>query len=187
MPTLSYYLTRPFNTISCTMSQYRYSLLLLRHNSIYLFRLMPDKDKSTTIKCQIFKYSLKLGKETYLYKALSYIQGDINKTMPIFINKHSFNVMENLYKALLCLRNHSIEQIIQVDAVCINQADNQEKKHQIQRMAKIYGQANRVIVWLGETVKSINQRLEEILIATGKTSTNSLNNKTVQQEILVLL
>ena len=40
-----------------------------------------------------------------------------------------------------------IARIIWVDAVCINQEDKQEKEHQVQYIAKIYGKASYVIVW----------------------------------------
>ncbi|OCK86930.1 uncharacterized protein K441DRAFT_597115, partial [Cenococcum geophilum 1.58] len=53
---------------------YRYFLLLLGPNSIRLLRLMPHKDNTAPIQCQLFKYSLQeLGEKTLLYKALSYI------------------------------------------------------------------------------------------------------------------
>jgi hypothetical protein len=37
-----------------------------------------------------------------------------------------------------------------VDAVCINQQDLKEREQQVHPMAKIYGKAKRVIVWLEE-------------------------------------
>jgi hypothetical protein len=36
-----------------------------------------------------------------------------------------------------------------IDAICINQKDNDEKNNQLPIMADIYRQASRVIVWLG--------------------------------------
>jgi len=54
-------------------------------------------------------------------------------------------------------------------------------------MAKIYGQANCVIVWLGETAVDSDWVLEEIRVAPGKKSTNSLNNETILYAILALL
>jgi hypothetical protein len=36
------------------------------------------------------------------------------------------------------------------DGVCIDQDNGEERGHQVQLIAKIYGKANRVIVWLGE-------------------------------------
>jgi hypothetical protein len=37
-----------------------------------------------------------------------------------------------------------------IDALCINQRDVQERSHQVQHMAKIYGSAKQVLIWLGE-------------------------------------
>ena len=38
-----------------------------------------------------------------------------------------------------------------IDAVCINQADNGEKEHQVCRMNRIFLAAERVLVWLENT------------------------------------
>jgi hypothetical protein len=76
---------------------------------------------------------------------------------------------------------------IWVDAVCINQENEEEKGHQIQSMARIYGQANRVIVWLGEAADNSDRAVEEIRTAAGRQSTNSSNEKSIQQAILALL
>jgi hypothetical protein len=68
----------------------------------------------------------------------------------VSIDKHDLPVTASLHAALLRLRNRSIERIIWVDAVCINQQDLKEREQQVHSMAKIYGKAKRVIVWLGE-------------------------------------
>ena len=54
-------------------------------------------------------------------------------------------------------------------------------------MVKIYGQANHVVVWLGEAADNSNQALEEIRVAGGKIPANSLNKETMQQAVLALL
>ena len=166
---------------------YWYSSLPPGHDSIRLLRLMPNKDATAAIKCELFDYSLESGKGTHLYEALSYVWGNPNKTVPIFIGQYRFKVTENLHMALLRLRNHSIERIIWVDAVCINQADKQEKAHQIQYMGKIYGQANRVIIWLGEAADDSDQAFEDIRVAAEDEFTNSPSNKTGRKAILKLL
>jgi hypothetical protein len=166
---------------------YSYSPLPLGHDSTRLLRLMPNKDETAVIKCQLFDYTLEPGKQTHLYEALSYVWGDPNKTVPIFVGEHRFNITENLHTALLRLRNHSIERIIWVDAVCIDQANEKEKAHQIQYMAKIYGQANRVIIWLGEAADNSDQAFEDIRVAAEDEFTNSLIEETSQKAILKLL
>ena len=62
-------------------------------------------------------------------------------------------------------------------------------------MADVFGQANRVVVWLGTAADNSDQALEEIrvaggkeiLAAGGKTSINSSNKETIQQAVLALL
>ena len=170
------------------MSHGPYSSLSLKPGSIRLLRLMPDKDETAPIQCQLFNYSpQESGEWTHLYEALSYVWGDPDETVPILINEHRFNITVNLYAALSRLRDRSFERIIWVDAVCINQECEQEKECQIQSMAKIYGQANRVIVWLGEAAFDSDRALEEIRVSLSKKSTNSLNNEIILDAILALL
>ncbi|KAL3587424.1 hypothetical protein FPOAC2_13321 [Fusarium poae] len=86
----------------------------------------------------------------------------------ISIDGCDLSVRENLYAALSHLRDRSIERIIWIDAICINQGDLKEKGQQVQSMAKIYSKASRVIVWLGGATPDSGQALEEIRIAAEK-------------------
>ena len=61
-----------------------------------------------------------------------------------------------------------------MDAICIDQTNNDEKEDQIQSMANIYGQANCVVVWLGEDADDSHQALEDIRIAAAEESTNTM-------------
>jgi hypothetical protein len=171
------------------MSQYCYSPLSSGHDSIRLLRLMPHEDETADIQCELFEYSPQNSCGNHLYEALSYVWGNPDETLPIFIHEHGFNVTVNLRAALLRLRNHSIERILWVDAICIDQANWEEKGHQIQSMAKIYGQANRVVVWLGEAADDSDLAFEEIRVAGGKKSksTNPLDCGSIQQAVLALL
>jgi hypothetical protein len=172
------------------MSQYHYSPLSSGHDSIRLLRLKPHKDETADIQCELFEYSQGNScKETHLYDALSYVWGNPDEKLPIFIHGHSFDVTVNLRAALSHLRNHTIERILWVDAICIRQEDEEEKEKQIQSMAKIYGQANRVVVWLGEAADDSDLALEEIRIraAGDNKSKNSLDSGRTQQAVLALL
>jgi hypothetical protein len=170
---------------------YRYSPLPLGFD-IRLLRLMPHKDRTAPIQCQLFDYSLQESdKRTHPYDALSYAWGSSDKLQSISIGEHDLQnnlpVTKNLHEALSRLRHRSIERIVWVDAVCINQADEQEKMQQIQLMAKIYAQANCVVVWLGEPADNSDRALEAIRVAGAEGSTNSLNNDMIQQSIIALL
>jgi hypothetical protein len=170
------------------MSQYRYSPLSPGPDSTRMLRLMPHEDETADIQCEIFEYSLPNScKRTHMYDALSYVWGNLHEKLPIFVHKHSFDVTVNLRAALLHLRDHFVERILWVDAICIDQANQEEKQYQIQSMAKIYGHANRVIVWLGEAADDSDLALEEIRVTGGKMSTNSLDSERIQQAVLALL
>ena len=155
-------------------------------DSIRLLRLIPNKNDTANIRCELFEYTLQESdKVTHLYEALSYAWGGSDKPRSIFIDNQYLAVTLNLHAALLRLRDRDIPRIIWVDAVCINQENEQEKEHQIQSMAKIYGKASRVIVWLGERADDSDGALEAIRAVDKPTNTS--NKEMIQQAILPLL
>jgi hypothetical protein len=86
------------------------------------------------------------------FDALSYTWGSQNETYPIVCNNHSMRVHHNLFSALPFLAQRTgaaPSRSIWVDAVCINQADEEEKDIQIQLMNTLYRRAKQVWVWLG--------------------------------------
>ncbi|KAM0168684.1 hypothetical protein ACHAPF_010749 [Botrytis cinerea] len=173
------------------MSQYSYSTNPLDSDSIRLLGLMPDKDLTSPIHCRLHNYSLRESDRGFhLYEALSYVWGSPDKPNFVFINEYSLPVTANLHTALLHLRDRNFERIIWVDSICINQEDNTEKSHQIQLMAKIFGLANRIIVYLGEAADDSDQALESIRVAAEDESTEDESdgiNETSQRRILKLL
>ncbi|KAJ4387808.1 hypothetical protein N0V93_008410 [Gnomoniopsis smithogilvyi] len=56
---------------------------------------------------------------------------------------------QNLSQALRHLRRQDRGRRLWVDAVCINQYDEEEKNAQVTRMSEIYKGAEKVLVWLG--------------------------------------
>jgi Heterokaryon incompatibility protein (HET) len=46
------------------------------------------------------------------------------------------------------------------DAICINQTDDQEKSLQVPLMAKMYGQAEEVLIWLGNEAEGSEDSIE---------------------------
>lgn len=49
-----------------------------------------------------------------------------------------------------CGANRMMKRWWWIDSICINQANFEERRHQVQLMHLIYRQAEQVIVWLGE-------------------------------------
>jgi hypothetical protein len=161
---------------------FRHTPLPRTNNSIRLLRLIPNQNETAVIRCQLFNYSLE--PDFHQYDALSYVWGDPNETLPIFVDEHVLHVTVNLHAALLCLRDHSFERIIWVDAICIDQANEKEKEHQIQSMVRIFGQANRVIVWLGKAEDDSNRAFEAIRSVAEDESTDVSSS---QKAVLALL
>lgn len=155
--------------------------------NIRLLRLVP-LDKSAFIQCQLFDYRLP---ETFerecLYEALSYAWGSIEKPHKISVDGYDLCVTENLYKALSHLRTPQVERILWIDAICIDQNNNEERAEQVQLMAKVYCKASRVIVWLGDAQADSDSTLDAIRVAANRETTKSFNYQTHQQGILDLL
>ncbi|PMD41648.1 hypothetical protein L207DRAFT_511468 [Hyaloscypha variabilis F] len=125
---------------------------LLEKDEIRLLRIEPGIGDAQ-VKCSLFH--ARLG-ESPTYDALSYMWGLDNncpgnsKTTLIAIDgARTMEVQENLGNALKTLRLKDKARVLWVDAICMNQADPIEKKHQVAQMGLIYSQATTVRVWLG--------------------------------------
>ncbi|OCK81163.1 HET-domain-containing protein [Lepidopterella palustris CBS 459.81] len=89
------------------------------------------------------------------YEALSYVWGPPGDRKTVFFESddgssatpHSVRI--SLHTALRHLRYQDKPRRLWVDALCINQADNDEKPDQVRRMAAIFALASRVIAWFG--------------------------------------
>jgi len=115
-------------------------------NEIRQLKLLPGK-AADPIECALRVVSLD---ESPRFHALSYVWGDPKDTRGIFVDGQQYDVTGNLEAALCALRRRRGRKILWADAVCINQHDTDEKDTQVPQMWKIYSQASRVLVWLGE-------------------------------------
>jgi heterokaryon incompatibility protein (HET) len=172
------------------MPPYHYSPLkkLYGFDSMRLLRLLPNEDKNVVIECRLFDYVLPHSDtENHIYEALSYVWGGSNKDFSISLNGCNFGVTANLHAALARLRNRYLERVVWIDAICINQEDIKEREHQIRYMARIFGKARCVIVWLGEADEGSDQVIELIRLAANKTLTQAVMTAEVQDNTLKLI
>jgi hypothetical protein len=145
------------------MPLYQYRPLSKKRDSIRLLRLLPAANHEAEIQAELLEYALdEFQGSRHSYEALSYVWGDLSNPRSIVLEGIQFEVTSNLHAALLQLRDHSFPRIIWIDAICINQSDDAERGLQIQSMAKIYGYAKSVNVWLGEAADSSDEALEAI-------------------------
>lgn len=99
------------------------------------------------------------------YDALSWcwgepIQDETAKRMDIYYKGElfRFKVTPNLESALKQLRRHKVKRIW-IDAICIHQADTEEKNNQVPMMASIYGDSDCVWVWLGDAKENDDSKI----------------------------
>lgn len=111
------------------------------------FRLVQLRSGDGDIECEIFGAGLDQQNDGVSYEALSYAWGVVDMTDNIRMNGRRLGVTNNLYTALRYLRFQDKDRILWIDAICIDQANEREKQHQVQQMGKIYSQAEGVIFW----------------------------------------
>ncbi|KAK6827041.1 hypothetical protein RU639_004503 [Aspergillus parasiticus] len=150
------------------MSSGLYKSLPLEPNATRMVRLLPDKEKNAEIECELFTYDLtEVEGGKHIYEALSYVwsgdqEGSAEQRKEMKLHGHTVAITANLHAALVNLRDHQLERVLWVDAICINQEDMDEKSKQVPLMRTIYAQADRVIVWLGEAFEHGDKALETL-------------------------
>lgn len=131
------------------MSNYTY-VDLTRDESMRILTVLPSWERSNPIHCHLDHRTK--GTDCH-YDALSYAWEGEHPTASIQIISqnilYNLPVIPNLEAALRQLRHPERPVVLWVDAVCINQASNIEKSHQVPQMSRIYSEADNVRVWLG--------------------------------------
>lgn len=97
---------------------------------------------------------LDVSDEQIAYGALSYTWGSGKRHRGISINSVGWPVSGNLHSALRMYRSETEVRYLWVDALCINQRDNEEKSVQVANMLNIYTKARTVVVWLGASANA---------------------------------
>ena len=133
---------------------------------IRILQIDPATDVTAPIHCSLVHLSLdaqtspadehawpdkneKLEESSRGFAALSYVWGDVEPAQTIYMNGLPRTITPNLAVALRHLRDPRNTLRIWIDALCINQADRDERGQQVSQMGDIYRQAERVLVWLG--------------------------------------
>lgn len=131
---------------------------LVGETSIRLLSLHPAKHITAPLEATL---RMVLLSDEPDYQALSYTWGppfeeQTLKDQQISIDGKPLTVTGNLFRALQRIRQHDEKrkhgekQPLWVDAICIDQGNDDEKSRQVGMMADIYHAASEVLVWLGE-------------------------------------
>lgn len=86
------------------------------------------------------------------YEALSYrwAFGNSDKKRRIYLDNQLFFIPESSYQLLHARSSVWRERVVWIDAICINQADSEERSRQLPLMQVVYSNATRVIIWPGD-------------------------------------
>ncbi|KAF2200987.1 HET-domain-containing protein, partial [Delitschia confertaspora ATCC 74209] len=116
-----------------------------RKREIRLVELVQNpEDEMITLK-----FHRKTDQDEIKYTALSYTWGDATRTRQVILEGKIFEIRQNLWQFLYQARKHSWYKLLWIDAICIDQDDAEERKHQVALMGSIYSEAEQVAIWLG--------------------------------------
>jgi hypothetical protein len=79
----------------------------------------------------------------------------------IWLQGVKVKVQDNLYAALQRLREDKVDRSLWIDAICVNQNDNNEKAQQVPLMAEIFRNARQVLIWLGPGISYGEEQADE--------------------------
>ncbi|PNP73351.1 hypothetical protein FNYG_13308 [Fusarium nygamai] len=138
-------------------SAYKYRQL---NEALYAIRLIHlVQAQHGEIQCRIELASLDSPPP---YKALSYTWGSERLPRRILVDGSWLAVTENLYIALIHLRQRTQDLPLWVDAICIDQKDKEEKSWQVRQMRRVYEEAREVLIWLGPSHHDSNLAMSKI-------------------------
>ncbi|KAH6868095.1 heterokaryon incompatibility protein-domain-containing protein [Alternaria rosae] len=158
-----------FDLIDHNVKRYTHKPLQTR-DSIRVLELLAGTSGST-LSCRIFE--IRRMDSDVQFEAISYVWGSPFPECYLYDveSRTAVTITENLSLALQALRYPDRSRVLWADAVCINQSDNNEKSHQVEKMGLVYAAASMVIVWLGnkelreafEHVKSLEESPNDIV------------------------
>ena len=106
------------------------------------------------------------------WQALSYTWGNLNEYENISViqldgsESADLRVTRNLTEALRHLRHNDKDRLMWIDAICIDQADNdvalEERAWQVRSMHHIYSRADGTVIWLGAEGRDSGYALQVI-------------------------
>ncbi|KAI0179350.1 HET-domain-containing protein [Hypoxylon sp. FL1284] len=130
-------------------NRYQYQRLFAE-DEIRLVELRPATREEDPLICSIIHYCR--SAQNVDYCAVSYVWGEpvFSRNLEIRCdnNVSYVRVTASVEPILRRLRAPDTAQYLWIDAVCLNQADEMEKAHQIPGMGRIFGEAKEVHIWL---------------------------------------
>lgn len=140
-------------------SSYEYKPLSSPTTQIRLLELLPGRG---TIQCRLKVVDLQEAEGTYEpisycwkshtskhWGAWTYKYKKKQRMFRIRIDGAGLYITESLRDALKQMRLKTKVRLLWADAICINQANNDEKNHQVAMMGEIYESGKHTLAWIG--------------------------------------
>ena len=96
------------------------------------------------------------------YEAVSYCWGSGKRDIPMVIGDIIIPITAHLARSLSCMYTVLQPRWLWIDQICIEQADLEEKAEQVACMFQTFGNATRVIVWLGSSNEHIDNFTKDL-------------------------
>lgn len=132
-----------------SFNRYHYEPLCAEDEARFIV-LEPVKDSRDPPTCSIVQCRPTKSLE---YSAVSYAWGEpeFSENLEIKCDGDTsyLRITPNVNDLLRRLRACSARKYLWIDAICLNQADKDEKAQQIPLMGRIYEEARAVHIWLG--------------------------------------
>ena len=143
--------------ISPHETEYKYTRLQ-RLKSVRLLTLHPAASHEMPIRISLHEASLDSSVE---FAALSYTwateYGDYSLSERVECDGATIMTTANCAAALRRMRQIKIGFDVWIDAICINQSNDEEKSLQLPLMRLVYGKALWVALWIGESSRALDE------------------------------
>ncbi|KAJ8130378.1 hypothetical protein O1611_g3252 [Lasiodiplodia mahajangana] len=128
------------------MATFTYNPIDLNTSAFRLVRLL--KGNGYEIYCELIDATLD-NDALISYEAISYTWGqDEGVYSSVYIQGRSLKIRLNLWNILHDIRQSTKDRYLWIDAISIDQTNDKERRHQVERMRDIYSRAERVLFCL---------------------------------------
>ncbi|KAI1660710.1 heterokaryon incompatibility protein-domain-containing protein [Daldinia decipiens] len=120
--------------------------------SIRIIKLLPARCPEDPLRCTIEAVCLDYAKARP-YEALSYVWGEPARQWPLDCGGAKLLVTKNCHEAMVNLRHKFMSRVLWIDAICINQSNDdeaiEERNGQVKMIGEVYLRAKLVLIWFG--------------------------------------
>jgi hypothetical protein len=136
--------------------QFTHDHLDTTQQSIRVISIDPDLSPEGLVQCSIRQTNIDAR-----YNCLSYRWGSLDFSHTLIVDGRRLKINQSLHDFLTTVRTFTYREPDQphaschlrdnlwIDAICIDQDSKSEKVHQVAQMGKIYSNATKVVMWLG--------------------------------------